>query len=452
MKDPEIDRSTQNIWSRWKTALWFLVLAAVLFLPQLPEMAKPVSYLEQTADDKAEAVAVSSNTARQLGFVLLGIGGLIAIARKGGQQLRWNGPIALTVIAICTVSGLSYLWSIDPPATIRRFAVLMLFLAGTFATTKRWNRSTIVRFIVFCGSANLFIGFLTEIMHGRFTPLDVDYRFTGVLLHPNQQGQACAILALTSVVAYRSRTGYRILNALVTVQALTFLVLTKSRNSLAGCIAALATIWFLTSKAHTRRRVIFLVVMVVFAIALIAGELFVEYLPEAVSLGRESEDVMTFTGRIPLWGVCLNFIKERPITGYGFSAFWTPSHIDMVSFDVGWPVPSAHSAIMEVLLALGAVGLALHTFFFLAEWRVNIRKFRRCNNFGYPLVASYVVLFLVLGTMESTTIFGVSTMNFFALTMMFSTAFEADEPNGVKAGRLGTTTRRVRQRIPSGKK
>ena len=73
-----------------------------------------------------------------------------------------------------------------------------------------------------------------------------------------------------------------------------------------------------------------------------------------------TSDNASLTGRIPLWSELMVSVEQHPLLGQGFGAFWTPANIDRVSADQGWGISAAHSAYVDVLLALGAVGLVLY--------------------------------------------------------------------------------------------
>ena len=51
------------------------------------------------------------------------------------------------------------------------------------------------------------------------------------------------------------------------------------------------------------------------------------------------------------------YVEQRPILGYGYGGFWTPSHISEISEGEKWGIPNSHSAYLDNLLMLGVVGL-----------------------------------------------------------------------------------------------
>jgi exopolysaccharide production protein ExoQ len=74
----------------------------------------------------------------------------------------------------------------------------------------------------------------------------------------------------------------------------------------------------------------------------------------------------TLTGRTELWEYVTGFISERPVLGWGLTAFWSTANplADEVSSALGWTVPEAHNGLLEMLLEVGVVG----TGFFLFLW------------------------------------------------------------------------------------
>jgi O-antigen ligase len=96
--------------------------------------------------------------------------------------------------------------------------------------------------------------------------------------------------------------------------------------------------------------------------------------PDALleTLGKDP----TLTGRTELWEYVIGFISERPLLGWGLTAFWSTANplADEVSAALGWTVPEAHNGLLELLLEVGVVGTAL----FVALWARNLVLALRC--------------------------------------------------------------------------
>jgi len=94
-------------------------------------------------------------------------------------------------------------------------------------------------------------------------------------------------------------------------------------------------------------------------------------------MGRSSN----LTNRTAIWDLDLHYISLRPLTGWGFEAFWANplnSKHASAAFDGNFPY-SAHSGYYEILLGVGAIGFAVFVSFlgyglwraFLLGWRGN---------------------------------------------------------------------------------
>jgi O-antigen ligase len=72
----------------------------------------------------------------------------------------------------------------------------------------------------------------------------------------------------------------------------------------------------------------------------------------------------TLTGRTELWQYALADIWQRPLLGWGYSAFWTPANEAAmeISLKLHWFVPQAHNGLLEILLAIGAAGAGYFIF------------------------------------------------------------------------------------------
>ena len=75
----------------------------------------------------------------------------------------------------------------------------------------------------------------------------------------------------------------------------------------------------------------------------------------ALLMGR-GEDTESLSGRIPLWTELLNYVEDRPWTGYGFNSFWDAAHIEDVSEVAEWAINSAHCGYLDTVLGVGLIG------------------------------------------------------------------------------------------------
>jgi len=84
-------------------------------------------------------------------------------------------------------------------------------------------------------------------------------------------------------------------------------------------------------------------------------------------LGRDA----TLTGRTNIWALAMESVVERPLLGYGYSAFWNVApEAERISTILHWKVPHAHNGFIDLTLQLGVAGLAL----FLVVYLIAARR------------------------------------------------------------------------------
>lgn len=86
------------------------------------------------------------------------------------------------------------------------------------------------------------------------------------------------------------------------------------------------------------------------------------------SLAPESAEFSTGEGRISLWRLLGEKVREQPLLGYGFGGFWLG--MDGPSSDIWnlkrWGPSHAHNGFLDIWLHLGLVGIALFVMSFCA--------------------------------------------------------------------------------------
>ena len=71
---------------------------------------------------------------------------------------------------------------------------------------------------------------------------------------------------------------------------------------------------------------------------------------------------LTLSGRTLIWSASTDAISDRPLTGYGIGGVWRDAATDPTAVmmrKIGFTVFHSHSTVLEVMLLLGAIGLAL---------------------------------------------------------------------------------------------
>lgn len=323
------------------------------------------------------------------------------LARRATALVRaW--PAVLAVIAMVGVAYASKYWSIDPAATVRRVVAMgitssfALYLGVAFPGRRLPGVVMDAGLLMAVGSL-IFVFALPAygVHHGVNDGL-----WRGLWYEKNQMGivmvgTALAAAAVMAAWPERRRT------ALVTLGLATVLVLmTQSKTSLLCLAAGLSLIGGLWMA---RKGGAALAVAGVWG-SVVAGALglfIFTHEPAAVlqALGKDP----SLTGRTHIWDAVMRQVESRPMTGFGYNAFWGVDSVpaDFVRLESGWPVPSAHNGWLDLLvqmgwpitIGIGALVAAVAVLTVARLGRLGVREG------GYAL--AFLAVFLILSLSES---------------------------------------------------
>jgi O-antigen ligase len=117
-------------------------------------------------------------------------------------------------------------------------------------------------------------------------------------------------------------------------------------------------------------------------------------------LGRDA----TLSGRTDLWQLVMDAIGDRPMLGYGYSAFWGADGpaANLVYPVIGWTPAAAHNGFLEVAINLGIAGEVLLIFLLAIGLRRAAVFFWRGRDWlsAWPLVT---MLYMILSNISNAT-------------------------------------------------
>ena len=279
------------------------------------------------------------------------------------------GASGILALALASFLLLSAVWSIDPETTIRRGVVYLFVIIGTIGVAGSLEgdevMSLVGRTTGLCAAASIVLLVLSP----SDALLNSDLR--GIFSHKNGLGQVMAVGALASLGGIRISRGRKRLFKILTL--ILFIILAFFSKS----TTALLMIFFFCTVGG----VIALFqkggiasILSVTSIILLVPVVGIVSLDTDTALGLIGKD-QTLTGRTELWSYLIYYIQQRPILGWGYSAFWSnnnPAAIE-ISTVLRW-ASQAHNAAIGMLLEVGIVGLA----FFLFLWVRNVASSLKC--------------------------------------------------------------------------
>jgi O-antigen ligase len=334
----------------------FIFLLAVFAFSSWDFTPSHNGYDAANADELSET-AQTGSIGRQVALTCLGLYALYTARSPRSRKIHSNGLIGVALLAYIAWACASLIWTVDVDLTGKAAARLLLMFFGAVAIARKLTIQQIAKITLGISLVTLLVGVCDELTLGTFDPGSPEWRLSG-MMHPVSQGWNCGLLCLSALYLSKvpplsHRHIYRIAMAI----GLVSLALTKSRMALASTIVCMAIVYI--RDLNPLQRVASVTASGV--VACIAALAMADNAKHYVAFGRESATETSFgtlTGRIPLWEECLRYASKRPLCGYGYNSFLSPSNLLNMSGASGW-MSSPHSGYVGALFELGAIGLLL---------------------------------------------------------------------------------------------
>ncbi|HEY4354137.1 MAG TPA: O-antigen ligase family protein [Acidobacteriaceae bacterium] len=329
-----------------------------------------------------EAEAYEGNFSRQLAMPVIALAAAYLLWRlpKRGRFGSRLMPIAIMYVGWALLSAS---WSTDPSITIKRLVVFSIncFFAYTVARI-----FTVVEMSLFGFAQTGIVGLMSlyvDLFHEHnFAPFDPDYRFNGVMT-ANYQAMNLVVCMVCALTLLQRRPHWIKWIAPTIALGLGLVYLTRSRLGAVLGLIMLTIIGLRIAKKqlqpHARAMlVVASLTIVVPGLIYAVGRNGEQAAQSAFMMGRtDTENTSNLSNRAPLWAELMDSVRDRPIIGYGYEAFWTPARVERISADQGWMVPHAHDTYLDQTLSLGVVGMLLYVGMLLGGAITAWRRHRR---------------------------------------------------------------------------
>ncbi len=410
-------------------------LAICFFLASHDPRASTFDFLDvEAASETFAATAGSGAAGRQTAFLLLGLYGMYGLPALWRNRIRVAGLSGACASALLVWTGSSILWAANPGDSLSRlFGVAVLTLTALQIKIRFEARQIIVGLTVGTLLYMIF-GLMCELAFGNFKPWQVAYRFSGTS-SPTEEAVNCSIAIIGTFYLWRWTPRQRIWFWMLCLSIL-FALLTKSRTATLGAILALLFSFVATRREWQQRWMVAssLAATVLLGVWLQMNGL-VSFATDSLQFGRDptTSDNATLTGRIPLWAELMDFVKLHPFAGSGFGGFWTAPHIADISVDQGWAISAAHSAYVDILLALGAVGLLLYSLCLILAIVTTQMKYQRRATLGAAYFSTLLSFIVINGLTDSESVYVSSSLFFCFILSLVVTGFQTQ---AIAPGRL----------------
>ncbi|QNI33066.1 O-antigen ligase family protein [Alloacidobacterium dinghuense] len=307
--------------------------------------------------------------------------------------------------ALCVLAILSVAWSVEPAESLRRsIALVGSTIAGLYLGLLNEPKEQLkaVGYAIGLGAlGSVAVAILVPSV--AFMPTG---ELQGVYFLKNTLGHMMSLGAFCFALMALYERGRRVVHVGMFLLCCVLLVLSKSAT--AAVVTMLMLILLPLRKLLYLRTRRLLAAIAVLGPVLAFTTIWIVNSSEDLlaALGRSS----SLSGRIPLWQHVLQQIGDRPILGYGFSAFWNSWQGERVSDAVNWDsaVPHAHNGFLEVWLGLGIVGLVMILLSLSRNFLLSLRIARsnREMEYSWPLL---LVIFTALYNLTENSFLVVNT-------------------------------------------
>ena len=340
-----------------------------------------------------------------LALWLVAYGIAAAMLLDAALRKRRRPPLPPWLFTFILLAATSMFWSESPSVTLRRtFALVGTTLVG-LAIADRLEPVGVLEAV---RRVALLIAVASLVLYVAGDPRvldEVHNTLRGVVVTKNTLGRIMAVgLIASAALAYLDRRRWRACLASVVPMAVA-LGFTDSAGGLLVSTIGLVTIGALAIYRGPRSRVAlaaFLVAGLGAVILTVPNGITVEDVAEVS--GRDA----TLTGRTEIWDESLRAARERPLSGYGFGAFWgqggggiESGAAARIRARLAVPVANANTGILDVTLDVGLPGAALALLVLAAAARRGFTDARAGRADGALLRLTIVGLVLLATIAES---------------------------------------------------
>lgn len=266
---------------------------------------------------------------------------------------RWI--LVLTGLTIASIS-----WSSVPDIAFRKVISLLGTTLFSLYLASRYRFEEQLKIYAWTFGIAVFFSFIFIFAFPQYgiSSLDaVSGAWRGIYPHKNGLGQSMFVSFLTFYFLSISSKKYRLLCQIGCLLSIVLVFFGQSATSLLSIIFIFIIAQGLKRLSlKTKKSVFFVLLFVISAVLLISLLMF--YLSTFLSLNNKD---ITLTGRTVLWESLWEFIKQKPLFGYGYGTFFTSTHreTELLWKVHKWAPVHAHNGYIGLWLSLGLAGLTI---------------------------------------------------------------------------------------------
>lgn len=314
-------------------------------------------------------------------WLILALLAIWMLRRNNDLSPLWVGLARNWIILpFLAFSGFSVLWSVFWQVSLSRWLILGATVIVGASIGIRLSVRQIVRLLSIFGGLVLVLSgavILLAPRYGIMNYYDIQGAWKGLFWHKNHMGLIAAFFVIVFLIeligAMQSRAKSVGLWGILYLISLVFTYKTDSVAAYLVVIILHAAILLFLVYLRVRAGLHAYHYGVLLAIA--ALTLIALYSNMDRVLGAFNRNP-TLTGRVPMWGHLFDiYVSKRPISGYGFNAFWyIEAHRITMQQVAGYPdqIVISDNGFIDILVNTGYLGLALFLVFYAGLWGRSI--------------------------------------------------------------------------------
>ena len=404
------------------------VLLLVLFIV----MTVPPGFDYRGINTSTDGDAFSQTT-----WLVLLFGSAYLLIRNRRQARELIAVVNRPFRYFIVLASLSILWSIEPSITLKRIVrlyiivlVCMAFVSAGWQTRRFENSLRRVLFLLLAASA-IFCYWNPQLAIHQQHSAELLNAWHGITTDKNLLGSVASCAFILWLHGFLTReTGRVVAVANMALAGLCVVMCRSSTSLMATVFAAFFVILLLRPPDSMRRQMpyfvgLFATAVLVYALAVlnIVPGMGVLLTPISMITGKD----LTFSGRTNIWYVLKLHIREHPLLGSGYKAYWigpvpsSPSY-EMVKRLWFYPTES-HNGYLDVINDLGYVGGICLLAYFVVYLRQGLELMRLEKARGALYLA--LIFRAFLADMSESHWFSVTSIDFVIFTLAtFSLARE----------------------------
>jgi exopolysaccharide production protein ExoQ len=334
------------------------------------------------------------NIIRQLLFICLLAAAFKFIGFNKGSiyYLYYNNK---ALFALVFIAALSFFWSLEPGATLRRSFLLFIVCAIPVMLAVKIGFNNFVKINASILSVLIFLSFIScffisgTVHRGEVLDESLNGSWRGFFGHKNSSAIIAAISSFIFLYMFlEERKKYWVFMLLISVF---FLLMTQSKTTISLFLPILLISFFLSRHGAIKYSILF-----VLAISLVVPISFFTGYDEINSFLIDNPEL--FTGRATIWQVMLEAIPDRPLAGFGYGAVWSAGEYSAIA-DYGintsaWvgTVSHGHNGYLDLWVSCGLFALSSLIFILIASYRDVCHASKYTANHRFLCISIFVFL------------------------------------------------------------